>query len=143
MYTESLLYRFRNFKIQIDYWSSFVTSIVFHKIFCCSCIKSILAVEIQFSEIVTQFHFRFLKGVAGSLLWLAWSCRQYLAGQQHARSMILFTMLNGAALALELLDFPPLWKAWDAHALWHLTTAPLPLLFYKYVPLKRFIMASL
>ena len=32
---------------------------------------------------------------------------------------------------LELLDFPPLLWVVDAHALWHLSTVPLPLLWYR------------
>jgi hypothetical protein len=30
-----------------------------------------------------------------------------------------------AALLLELFDFPPIWGIFDAHSLWHATTAPL------------------
>ena len=36
-------------------------------------------------------------------------------------------------VALELLDFPPLFWTLDAHALWHLSTVPIPLLWYRYV----------
>lgn len=34
---------------------------------------------------------------------------------------------------LELLDFPPLLWVVDAHSLWHLSTVPLPLLWYRCV----------
>ncbi|XP_047988638.1 post-GPI attachment to proteins factor 3 [Leguminivora glycinivorella] len=71
-------------------------------------------------------------GVSGGLLWLLWACIQLIRGRRHPRLLLLFCVWSGAALCLELLDFPP--KAgWDAHALWHLTTAPLPLLFYRFV----------
>ncbi|XP_075992969.1 per1-like protein PGAP3 [Anticarsia gemmatalis] len=72
-------------------------------------------------------------GVCGSLIWLGLSYRQHRSGRRYAWRMILFTLLSGAALTLELFDFPPKYDTWDAHALWHLSTAPLPLLFYKYV----------
>ncbi|XP_013184349.2 post-GPI attachment to proteins factor 3 [Amyelois transitella] len=72
-------------------------------------------------------------GVAGSLIWLVWSIIQYLGGRWYAWRMVAFTLLSGAALALELFDFPPKYHAWDAHALWHLSTAPLPVLFYRFV----------
>uniref|UniRef100_A0A2A4J571 Post-GPI attachment to proteins factor 3 n=1 Tax=Heliothis virescens TaxID=7102 RepID=A0A2A4J571_HELVI len=72
-------------------------------------------------------------GVLGSLIWLAVSWRQWRSGRRYAWRMLAFTLLSGAALSLELFDFPPKLSVWDAHALWHLSTAPLPLLFYKYV----------
>lgn len=42
-------------------------------------------------------------------------------------------LLQGGAL-LELLDFPPLFWVLDAHALWHISTVPLNVLFYRWVP---------
>lgn len=49
----------------------------------------------------------------------------------HARRMALvFLLLNGAVI-LEVLDFPPLWQLLDAHAAWHLVTAPLGVAWYK------------
>ncbi|KAK5657057.1 hypothetical protein OQA88_3584 [Cercophora sp. LCS_1] len=35
------------------------------------------------------------------------------------------------AMSLELLDFPPIWGALDAHSLWHLATIPPAVLWYK------------
>ncbi|XP_028158295.1 post-GPI attachment to proteins factor 3 [Ostrinia furnacalis] len=72
-------------------------------------------------------------GSVGSLMWLGWAVLQYLAGRRHAWRVGVFTLLSGAALSLELLDFPPKYNTWDAHALWHLATVPLPLLFYRFV----------
>ncbi|XP_052756437.1 post-GPI attachment to proteins factor 3 isoform X2 [Galleria mellonella] len=69
-------------------------------------------------------------GVLGSATWVCWAGGQLAAGRRHAWRVAAFTALSGAALALELLDFAPR-RAWDAHALWHLATAPLPLLFYR------------
>jgi hypothetical protein len=36
------------------------------------------------------------------------------------------------AMSLELLDFPPLLQAVDAHALWHLSTVPIAYLYYRF-----------
>ncbi|CAH2074754.1 unnamed protein product, partial [Iphiclides podalirius] len=72
-------------------------------------------------------------GTVGSLIWTAWAGREYLAGRRYTWRVGAFAVLSGAALALELLDFPPKLDAWDAHALWHLSTVPLPLLFYRFV----------
>ncbi|XP_045491816.1 post-GPI attachment to proteins factor 3 [Colias croceus] len=71
-------------------------------------------------------------GVLGSVIWLTWAIIQYIAGRRYVRRLILFIILSGVALTLELLDFPPKF-GWDAHALWHLTTAPLPFFFYRFV----------
>ncbi|XP_030034600.1 post-GPI attachment to proteins factor 3 [Manduca sexta] len=73
-----------------------------------------------------------LFGVVGSIIWLCWSFFHYLAGRRYMWRMIAFTLLSGAALSLEVLDFPPNYN-FDAHALWHLATVPLPLLFYQFV----------
>ena len=42
-------------------------------------------------------------------------------------------MYGSCMVLLELMDFPPLLWAVDAHALWHLSTIPIPLLWYRYV----------
>ncbi|XP_047528297.1 post-GPI attachment to proteins factor 3 [Vanessa atalanta] len=70
-------------------------------------------------------------GAAGSLLWLGWAWRARRA-RRYAWRLAASTLLSGAALSLELLDFPPR-RGCDAHALWHFSTAPLPLLFYRFV----------
>lgn len=70
-------------------------------------------------------------GVLGSLIWLGVSWYQWMLGRRYAWRMLAFTLLSGMALALELFDFPPKLDILDAHALWHFSTAPLPLLFYK------------
>lgn len=45
----------------------------------------------------------------------------------------IFVLLTTAATALELLDFPP-WKGViDAHALWHLATAPIAFFWYDFL----------
>ncbi|XP_046965265.1 post-GPI attachment to proteins factor 3 [Vanessa cardui] len=69
-------------------------------------------------------------GVAGSLLWLGWAWRA--RARRYGWRLAASTLLSGAALSLELLDFPPR-RGCDAHALWHFSTAPLPLLFYRFV----------
>jgi post-GPI attachment to proteins factor 3 len=51
----------------------------------------------------------------------------------YTRAMLItFLLLNGS-VALEVLDFPPLWQLLDAHATWHLATAPLSYMWYKYL----------
>ncbi|PPQ82382.1 hypothetical protein CVT25_008343 [Psilocybe cyanescens] len=45
----------------------------------------------------------------------------------------LFVILTTAATALELFDFPPWARVIDAHALWHLATAPIALMWYDFL----------
>lgn len=44
--------------------------------------------------------------------------------------MVVVLLLQALAL-LELLDFPPLFWVLDAHAIWHLSTIPVNVLFYR------------
>lgn len=45
----------------------------------------------------------------------------------------LFAILTFAATALELFDFPPWNRIIDAHALWHLSTSPIVLLWWSFL----------
>jgi hypothetical protein len=69
-------------------------------------------------------------GAAQSLLWLGWAA----AAPRPGRGPLLaFVLLVNACMLLEVLDFPPVWDALDAHALWHAATVPLVYLFYRFV----------
>jgi len=46
---------------------------------------------------------------------------------------IVFVALTTAAISLELFDFPPWARIIDAHALWHLSTAPIALRWYDFL----------
>ncbi|EFN53094.1 hypothetical protein CHLNCDRAFT_26223, partial [Chlorella variabilis] len=69
-------------------------------------------------------------GAAQSALWLGWAAATAPAGRRH---LLAFILLVNACMALEVLDFPPLWHALDAHSLWHAATAPLVYLFYQFI----------
>lgn len=49
---------------------------------------------------------------------------------------MLFQVLVGISLLLEVNDFPPLLWVLDAHALWHLSTVLPTVLLYRYCMLK-------
>ncbi|NXU44102.1 PGAP3 factor, partial [Drymodes brunneopygia] len=73
--------------------------------------------------------------VAGMLTvawWLRWCLRQ---GRRlpHVWKCAAAVLLLQALALLELLDFPPLLWVLDAHALWHIGTIPLNVLFYRSV----------
>lgn len=45
--------------------------------------------------------------------------------------MLLFVVLALSTVVLEVYDFPPVLWTFDAHSLWHLSSAPITILFYK------------
>jgi post-GPI attachment to proteins factor 3 len=51
----------------------------------------------------------------------------------HAKRAVTVVLLTTAATALELFDFPPLWRTVDAHSLWHLATALILPLWYRFL----------
>ncbi|KAJ2952454.1 hypothetical protein O0L34_g6762 [Tuta absoluta] len=53
--------------------------------------------------------------------------------RRYVWRLVVFSKLTGATVLLELFDFPPYMRLIDAHALWHLCTSPLPLLFYGFI----------
>lgn len=87
-------------------------------------------------------------GLLQSFVWLVWCAWQYCSvggggsggggNRSHGRSRdyvgwcVAAVVSAMAAMSLELLDFPPLIRAIDAHALWHLSTVPITYLFYRF-----------
>ncbi|KAK5624361.1 hypothetical protein RRF57_000077 [Xylaria bambusicola] len=73
-------------------------------------------------------------GMVHNLLWSYFSWKKWReTGQTWAiwpSMLVAWIML---VMSLELLDFPPLWGALDAHSLWHLGTIAPAILWYKYV----------
>ena len=70
-------------------------------------------------------------GVLNGLLWLGWSLSHYNDGP-HVKKGVIAILLLSASLALELLDFAPIWWTFDSHSLWHLATVPIPLLWFRF-----------
>ncbi|KAK2109230.1 Post-GPI attachment to proteins factor 3 [Saguinus oedipus] len=48
------------------------------------------------------------------------------------KCMVVVLLLQGLSL-LELLDFPPLFWVLDAHAIWHISTIPVRVLFFSFL----------
>ncbi|XP_010188537.1 PREDICTED: post-GPI attachment to proteins factor 3, partial [Mesitornis unicolor] len=61
--------------------------------------------------------------------WLRW-CLRNRPRLPHVWKCAAVVLLLQALALLELLDFPPLFWVLDAHALWHIGTIPLNVLFY-------------
>lgn len=120
----------------------------------CVCVVCYLAHVIYLSLIRFDYGYNMLAsvvvGVLQLLLWVCWSTRQYMVrlpqndltgngngGGASRRGFAYMAFVSvagvGVAMALELLDFPPLARVLDAHSLWHLSTIPLMVVWYRFV----------
>ncbi|KAI0438773.1 Per1-like-domain-containing protein [Xylaria telfairii] len=73
-------------------------------------------------------------GMVHNLLWTYFSWTRWRETRQSwaiwPSVLVAWVML---AMSLELLDFPPLWGALDAHSLWHLGTIVPTILWYNFM----------
>ncbi|KAI0456676.1 Per1-like-domain-containing protein [Xylaria acuta] len=73
-------------------------------------------------------------GMVHNLLWTYFSWRRWRETRQSwaiwPSMLVAWIML---VMGLELLDFPPLWGALDAHSLWHLGTIGPTILWYNFM----------
>ncbi|GLB40149.1 putative per1-like protein [Lyophyllum shimeji] len=87
--------------------------------------------------------FNLIVGLTHNALWLLYSLpasvirrfpsRPKSYRPSHVGRAVIFVALTTAATALELFDFPPWGRIIDAHALWHLATAPIALFWYDFL----------
>lgn len=71
-------------------------------------------------------------GLVNLAWWLAW-CLRNRRRLPHTRRCVVVVLLLQALSLLELLDFPPLFWVLDAHAIWHISTIPLHILFFRFL----------
>lgn len=73
-------------------------------------------------------------GAVQTVAWAVWALGTN-EGRTHPgrKALFMFMAAVNAASLLEVLDFPPLAGALDAHALWHAATAPLTLLWFRFI----------
>nr|SVE78888.1 EOG090X0702 [Daphnia lumholtzi] len=71
-------------------------------------------------------------GAVNILGWSIW-CLKFYKRRPYVKQCAAFLALVAFTTLFELLDFPPLFWVLDAHALWHLSTAPLAILWYKFL----------
>ena len=87
--------------------------------------------------------FNLILGLTHNVLWLIYSLpipliRRYPSQPKSYRppfaiNAAVFVVLTTGATSLELFDFPPCAGIIDAHALWHLSTAPIALFWYDFL----------
>ena len=82
-------------------------------------------------------------GILHNLLWMTYSLPR--PPFQRFRTMpnsyrpsftlqpALIVVVMFAAVSLEVIDFPPIWRTIDAHSLWHLSTAPIVWQWYNFL----------
>lgn len=71
-----------------------------------------------------------ITGVFSSIGWIFWYIRNRRI-KTYSWKIFLFHLLVGATVLLELNDFPPIFWIFDAHSIWHLSTVPITILFYR------------
>lgn len=64
-----------------------------------------------------------------SAVWSLLSWRQV----NHSKYLAVVVVLGLLTTLLEVSDFPPYLWTFDAHALWHLSTVPMPYFFWRLV----------
>lgn len=73
-------------------------------------------------------------GFITSLAWFLWAWQSYSVNRsKHVFKAVIALLLMHVALLLEIFDFPPLFFVLDAHACWHLSTIPMPFLWYNFL----------
>ena len=91
--------------------------------------------------------FNLIIGLLHNLLWICYSLPSSLTvirrfpspfvprsyRPQFAYKAGICVLLTTFAMSLELLDFPPWFRVLDAHALWHLSTVPIALLWFDFL----------
>ncbi|XP_055374445.1 post-GPI attachment to proteins factor 3 [Condylostylus longicornis] len=73
-----------------------------------------------------------ITGAFAGVGWLVW-CFLVRKNRPYFKKIMLFYVLLALFSGLEVLDFPPLWWTFDAHALWHLSSVPLTYCIYSFV----------
>ncbi|XP_043216525.1 post-GPI attachment to proteins factor 3-like isoform X2 [Amphibalanus amphitrite] len=71
-------------------------------------------------------------GALNVITWLVW-CGLKRRTLPYVWKCALTVTLVSVSILLETADFPPIAWTLDAHALWHLSTSPLPLLWYSFL----------
>jgi hypothetical protein len=84
-------------------------------------------------------------GVTHNLLWTVYALPSWLSllrrfpakpktyRPKGAGQAALFVVATMAATGLEVFDFPPWHRLIDAHALWHLSTVPIAVFWYRFL----------
>ncbi|XP_032647189.1 GPI-specific phospholipase A2-like PGAP3 isoform X2 [Chelonoidis abingdonii] len=137
---------------KMDYFCA--STVILHSIYLC-CVRTLglkhpafanafggflilfLACHVSYLTLVRfDYGYNMAANVAIGLLnlfwWLGWCIRNQQRLPYVRKCVVVVLLLQGLAL-LELLDFPPLFWIFDAHAIWHISTIPVNVLFYSFL----------
>ncbi|KAG6809973.1 hypothetical protein H0H92_013844 [Tricholoma furcatifolium] len=119
-----------------------------YKLWTFACVVAYVA-HVSYLSILPRFDytynmvFNLLVGLTHNALWLLYALpisvfRRFPSQPKSYRpdyvyKAAVFVVLTTAATGLELFDFPPWGRVIDAHALWHLSTAPIALFWYDFL----------
>lgn len=70
-------------------------------------------------------------GVLSNLLWIRFALNR--PDPETKRKFLEFVAVNIASMLMVAIDFPPFFDLIDVHALWHLSTVPVTLMWYKLI----------
>lgn len=71
-------------------------------------------------------------GVGSNLLWIYWALWKQ-NNKKIRRETIKFVGFNVISMLMVAVDFPPWFDLIDMHALWHLSTIPVTIMWYKFI----------
>lgn len=70
-------------------------------------------------------------GVLSNVLWIRYALKHQ--NKEMKRKYLLFVGANVVSMLMVAIDFPPFFDLIDMHALWHLSTIPITLMWYKLI----------
>lgn len=82
------------------------------------------------------YHVKFnaIFGIASNLIWLHWATFKQTAKDKKLKwETYKFVSVNILSMAMVAIDFPPFFDLIDMHALWHLSTIPITIMWYKFI----------
>uniref|UniRef100_A0A2I3HUZ4 Post-GPI attachment to proteins factor 3 n=1 Tax=Nomascus leucogenys TaxID=61853 RepID=A0A2I3HUZ4_NOMLE len=140
------------FAWKMDYFCA--STVILHSIYLC-CVRTVglqhpavvsafrallllmLTVHVSYLSLIRfDYGYNLVANVAIGLVnvvwWLAW-CLWNQRRLPHVRKCVAVVLLLQGLSLLELLDFPPLFWVLDAHAIWHISTIPVHVLFFSFL----------
>lgn len=79
-------------------------------------------------------------GISTNLVWLRYALFKLKSSAELKGMLLRFVGMNVASMAMVAFDFPPLFDLIDMHALWHLSTIPITIYWYKLLALDHQIL---